>query len=81
MGTKQPNGYGLYDMFGNVWEWVEDFYNEKTFADPAPPRTGTEHVLKGASVFGDVKNFTWSTHGGGPGNGFDTGVRVVREAR
>ena len=80
VGTKAPNGYGLYDIYGNVWEWVEDFYNDKTFPDPVPPRTGTEHVLKGASVFGDVKNFTWATHGGGPGNGFDNGFRIVREA-
>mgnify|MGYP006143747831 CR=1 FL=1 len=71
--------YGIRGLHDGPWEWVEDFYNEKTFADPVPPRSGSEHVLKGASVFGDVKNFTWSTHGGGPGNGFDNGFRLVRE--
>ena len=81
VGGKLPNAWGLYDMLGNVWEWVEDFYNEKPFADPVPPRSGSEHVLKGASFLGDVKNLTWATHAAGPGNGFDVGFRVVREPR
>jgi sulfatase modifying factor 1 len=81
VGSKKPNAWGVYDMFGNVWEWVDDFYNEKMFPDPTPPRGGREHVLKGASFLGDVKNFTPSTHGGGPGDGYDNGFRVVRDAR
>jgi sulfatase modifying factor 1 len=79
VGQKKPNGWGLYDMLGNVWEWVEDFYNEAIFADPIPPPTGTLHVLKGASFAGDVKNATWFTHAAGPANGWDVGFRVVMD--
>ena len=78
-GSKQPNAWGIYDMLGNVWEWVEDIYNEKIFADPVPPKKGREHVLKGASFFGDVKNATYMTHAGGPGSGYDIGFRLVME--
>lgn len=79
VGTMEPNAWGIYDMLGNVWEWVEDYYNEKIFADPTPPVTGEVRVLKGSSFIGDVKNATFKTHAAGPGNGFDVGFRVVME--
>ena len=81
VGTKKPNAWGLYDMLGNVWEWVQDFYNKKIFADPVPPKSGKDRVLKGSSFTGDVKNATYMTHAAGPGNGFDIGLRVVMEAK
>lgn len=81
VGSKEPNAWGVYDMIGNVWEWVQDYYNEKIFADPVPPRKGKQHVLKGASFTGDAKNATYMTHAAGPGNGFDIGFRVVMEVR
>lgn len=81
VGQKTPNAWGLYDMLGNVWEWVQDYYNEKPFADPVPPRSGKQHVLKGASFVGDVKNATYMTHAAGPANGWDVGFRVVMEEK
>jgi formylglycine-generating enzyme required for sulfatase activity len=66
-------------MLGNVWEWVQDYYNEKIFADTTPPKLGKEHVLKGASFVGDVKNATYMTHAAGPGNGWDVGFRLVMD--
>lgn len=79
IGQKLPNAWGLYDMLGNVWEWTQDYYNNKIFADPVPIKKGKEHVLKGAPFYGDVKNATYMTHGGGPGSKYDVGFRVVME--
>ncbi len=78
VGSKLPNAWGLYDMLGNVWEWVQDYYNEKTFPDPIPPTHGTQHVLKGAGFVSDVKNAIYATHAAGPADGWDVGFRIVK---
>jgi sulfatase modifying factor 1 len=81
VGTKMPNAWGLYDMLGNVWEWVQDFYNDKMFPDPVPPKSGTLHVLKGGGFLSDVKNTIYATHAAGPGDSYDVGFRIVRDVK
>lgn len=49
-----PNGYGLFDMAGNVWEWVYDWHNAAYYATsplhaPQGPREGTLRVVRGGS--------------------------------
>lgn len=49
-----PNKYGIYDIIGNVWEWVNDFYQKEyyfTITDPNPkgPKNGTDKVIRGGS--------------------------------
>jgi formylglycine-generating enzyme required for sulfatase activity len=62
VGQKKPNAWGLYDMHGNVWEWVEDDYHESYEGAPDDgsawvdkPR-GTIRVMRGGSWSGVARD-------------------------
>ena len=49
-----PNGYGLYDITGNVWEWCSDYFDPGYYAksprdNPTGPTEGKERVIRGGS--------------------------------
>ena len=54
VGSYPANGYGLFDVTGNVWEWCEDWFDPAYYRHsprfaPSGPGTGTQRVVRGGS--------------------------------
>ena len=85
VGGKLPNDWGLHDMHGNVWEWVQDwygsrYYNDSPRVDPLGPISGSERVRRGGGFLYAAQDLRSAGRGySSPDNRLDDiGVRLVR---
>jgi formylglycine-generating enzyme required for sulfatase activity len=81
---NQPNGFGLHDMHGNVWEWCADCFDKDYYRigprqDPCNDRSGTLRVVRGGSWNFQAKYCRAAERSGFvPGaRSLDVGFRVV----
>ncbi len=88
VGQKRPNAFGMYDMLGNTWEWVNDWFGPNYFRnspsqDPAGPGGGQFRIVRGGSwgnnpprVRVSLRNWVAGTSRG-LNYGFRCGMEVV----
>ena len=86
VGSFSPNKFKLYDMDGNVREWVNDYYVEGASAkegevDPKGPSSGDKKCIRGASFNTGTKNSSLSFKQGKYDDSklMDVGFRIVLE--
>jgi formylglycine-generating enzyme required for sulfatase activity len=87
VGQKESNHWGLYDLHGNAWEWVQDSFDPDYYArspalDPQGPDSGVERVVRGGSwhATADSWRSAFRRDYDPDYRGISIGFRVLREA-
>lgn len=86
VATKAPNGFGLYDMHGNVREWLQDYYTEHLgtlpVTDPSGGTTITSTVIRSGFFFSYAKHCRSAARGGVAGidRSREYGFRIAKTA-
>ena len=88
VGQKVPNAWGLYDMLGNVYEWVQDWYGRYpggTVTDLRGPAAGSRWVNRGCGWFIDASkcrsSYRYTSHPSDYSRKNNLGFRLLRTVR
>ena len=86
VGLLKPNKFGLYDMHGNVWEWVLDFYDDEFYKgsniyNPKNQEDNGYHVCRGGTIqgFSEMCRCSFRYYEPSDYKAVDLGFRIVKE--